>query len=86
MLPTVLIKMCVKLKHIHLASYVEVEKLTSKVNAAFYTSWVRSPGNYVNLLREYPLNPLDLELGKMCQPCISYVKIFLLVCSAFIIQ
>ena len=34
MLPTMLIKMCVKLKHIHLASYVEGEKLTSKVNAA----------------------------------------------------
>ena len=36
MLPTMFIKMCVKLKHIHLASYVEVEKLTSKVNAV---SW-----------------------------------------------
>ena len=34
MLPTMFVKMCVKLKHIHLASYVEVEKLTSKVNAA----------------------------------------------------
>ena len=33
MLPTMFIKMCVKLKHIHLASYVEVEKLTPKVNA-----------------------------------------------------
>ena len=31
MLPTMFIKMCVKLKHIHLASYVEVETLTSKV-------------------------------------------------------
>ena len=36
MLPTMFIKMCVKLKHIHLASYVEVEKLTSKVNAALW--------------------------------------------------
>ena len=34
MLPTMFIKIYVKLKHIHLASYVEVEKLTSKVNAA----------------------------------------------------
>ena len=34
MLPIMLIKMCVKLKLLHLASYVEVEKLTSKVNAA----------------------------------------------------
>ena len=33
-LPTTFIKMCIKLKHIHLASYVEVEKLNSKVNAA----------------------------------------------------
>ena len=30
MLPTMLIKMCVKLKHIHRASYVEVEKLNFK--------------------------------------------------------
>ena len=36
MLPTMFIKMCVKLKHIHLASSVEVEKLTSKVNAALW--------------------------------------------------
>ena len=34
MLPTMFIKMCIKLKHVHLPSYVEVEKLTSKVNAA----------------------------------------------------
>ena len=34
MLPTMLIQVCVKLKHIDLASYVEVERLTSKVNAA----------------------------------------------------
>ena len=33
-LPTIFIKMYVKLKPIHLASYVEIEKLTSKVNAA----------------------------------------------------
>ena len=36
MLPTMFIKMCVKLKYIHLASYVEVQKLTSKVNAALW--------------------------------------------------
>ena len=34
MLPTMFINMCAKLKHIHLASCVEAEKLTSKVNAA----------------------------------------------------
>ena len=34
MLPTMFIKMCVKLNHIHLSSYVGVEKLTLKVNAA----------------------------------------------------
>ena len=34
MLTPMFIKMYVKLKHIHLASNVEVEKLTSKVNAA----------------------------------------------------
>ena len=34
MLPTMLINLCVKLKHLHLASYVGVEKLTSKINAA----------------------------------------------------
>ena len=33
-LRTMFIKVCVKLKHIHLASYVGVKKLTSKVNAA----------------------------------------------------
>ena len=33
MLPTMFIKLCIKWKHIHLASYVGVEKLTSKVNA-----------------------------------------------------
>ena len=35
MLPTMFTKMCVKLKHIYLASYVEEEKRTLKVNAAF---------------------------------------------------
>ena len=32
--PTMFIRMCVKLKHIHLASYVEAEKLNSRVNVA----------------------------------------------------
>ena len=36
MFPTMFIKMCVKLEHIHLASYVEVEKRTLKVNAALW--------------------------------------------------
>ena len=34
MLATMFIKMYVKLKHVNVASHVEVEKLTSKVNAA----------------------------------------------------
>ena len=38
MLRTMFIKMYVKLKHIHLASYVEVEKLTSKVNDKHHQS------------------------------------------------
>ena len=42
MLPTMFIKMCVKLKHIHRASYVEVEKLTSKVNAALWSIYIMS--------------------------------------------
>ena len=34
MLPTMFIKLCLKLKHIHLTSYVNEEKLAAKVNAA----------------------------------------------------
>ena len=34
-----------------------------------HTLWVKSPWNYVNFHLEYPLNSLDLELGKMCEPC-----------------
>ena len=34
MLPTMFIMLCVKLNYIRLASYLGVEKLTSKVNAA----------------------------------------------------
>ena len=36
MLPTMVIKLCVKLKYIHQASPVGVEKLTSKVNSAIH--------------------------------------------------
>ena len=36
LLPTMFIKMCIKLKDIHLASYLGVEKLSSKVNAALW--------------------------------------------------
>ena len=38
-----------------------------------HTSWVKSPRNYVNFHLEYPLNSLDLELGKMCEPCNSFL-------------
>ena len=34
MLPSMFVKLCVKLKHIDLVAYVGVEKLTLKVNAA----------------------------------------------------
>ena len=34
MLPTMFIQLCVKFKHIHLASYIRVEELAAKVNAA----------------------------------------------------
>ena len=36
MLPTMFIKIYIKLNQIHLTSYVEVEKLTSNVNAALW--------------------------------------------------
>ena len=55
MLPTMFIKMCAKSKHIHLTSYVEVEKCTLKVNAALLS------------------NSLDLRIGKMCEPCNSFL-------------
>ena len=35
MFPTIFIKLCVKLKQIHLTSFAGVVKLTSKVNEAF---------------------------------------------------
>ena len=38
-----------------------------------HTSRVKSPWNYVNLLLEYPLNSLDLELEKMCELCNSFL-------------
>ena len=36
-----------------------------------HTSSVKSPGNYVNFLLESPLNSLDLDFGKLCEPCNS---------------
>ena len=38
-----------------------------------HTSWVKSPWNYVNFLLEYHLKSLDLELGKMYEPCNSFL-------------
>ena len=38
-----------------------------------HTSRVKSPWNYLNFLVEYPLNSLDLELRKMCEPCNSFL-------------
>ena len=37
-----------------------------------YTSWVKSPWNYVNFLIESPLNLCNLDLRKMCKPCNSF--------------
>ena len=68
MIPTVFLKMFVKLKHIYLASYVEVENPYDK-----HTSWEKSPWNYVNVHLEYLSNSMDLELGNMCKPCNSFL-------------
>ena len=38
-----------------------------------HTSWVKSPWNYVNFLLESPLKSLNLDLGKMCEPCNSFL-------------
>ena len=38
-----------------------------------YTSWVKSPWNYVNFLVESPLNSLDLNLRKIIEPCNSFL-------------
>ena len=38
-----------------------------------HTSSVKSPGNYVNFLLESPLNSLDLDFGKLCEPCNSFL-------------
>ena len=38
-----------------------------------HTSWVKSPWYYVNFLLEFPLKSLNLDLGKMCQPCNSFL-------------
>ena len=38
-----------------------------------HTSWVKSPSNYVNFFLESPLNSLDLDLGKIIEPCNSFL-------------
>ena len=38
-----------------------------------HTSWAKSPWNYVNFRLKHHLNSLDLELGKMCQSCNSFL-------------
>ena len=38
-----------------------------------YTSWVKSPWNYVNFLLDSPLNSLDLNLGKIIEPYNSFL-------------
>ena len=38
-----------------------------------HTSWVNSPSNYVNFFLESPLNSLDLDLGKIIEPCNSFL-------------
>ena len=42
MLPSMFIKMCVRLKHILWVSNVELEKLTWKVNAALWSTYIMS--------------------------------------------
>ena len=34
---------------------------------------VKSPWSYVNFLFQSPLNSLNLDLGKMCEPCNSFL-------------
>ena len=38
-----------------------------------HTSWVKSPWNYANFLLEFPLNSLDLDVGKIIEPCNSFL-------------
>ena len=38
-----------------------------------YTSWVKSPWNYVNFLLDSPLNSLDFHLGKIIEPFNSFL-------------
>ena len=72
MLPTMFIKICVKLKHIHLASYVEAEKLTSKVNASLWQTYIMSKIS-LKLCKFSPLNSLESDLGKIIEPCSSFL-------------
>ena len=37
------------------------------------SSWVKLPSSYINFCLEYSSNSLDLELGKMCEPCNSFL-------------
>ena len=62
MLPTMVIKMCVKLKYIFLASYVRVKELTPNLDAAL--SWVKSPLNCVNFSPWISFKLLEFRLGK----------------------
>ena len=74
-LPTMFIKMCVKLKHIHLASYVEVEKLTSKVNAALRQTYMMSKIS-LNLCKFSPgicFKLLGFRIRKIIEPCNSFL-------------
>ena len=59
MLPAMFIKMCVKLKHIHLASYVEVEELTSKVNAVLRETYIMSKFSF-KLCKFFPWISFEL--------------------------
>ena len=70
MLRNMFIKMCVKLRHIRFAPYVEVKKLTSSYGK--HTSWAKSPWNYVHFLPESCLNSSNLDLGKMYERCNSF--------------
>ena len=71
MLSAMFIKLSVKLKHIHLASYVGVEKLAAKVNAALL--WKTNIMSKISLkLCTFSLwNSLNLDWGKTCEPCNS---------------
>ena len=71
--PTMFIRLCVKLKHVNLVSYAGVEKLAAKLNVVLlWQSYIMSKIS-LKLCKFSPWNLLNLDLGKMCEPCNSFL-------------